>query len=459
MSTYKVIQDVEAEDKLVGPLTLRQFIYAAVAAVSLYISFILITKHAAFLLGITGPIALISGFFAFPWKGEQPTEIWALARIRFMILPRVRIWDQSGMKDLVKVNAPIRLETHFTNGLSQSEVKSRLRTLADTIDSRGWAIKNADGKIYNQPNPLVGQNSDRLVNPDGMPREVSNIEMPASDMMDDQGTVAQQFDSMLNKSNQAHRERVIEEISQAQHGQLPAPVTASVEGPLLATAPPPNVITPTSKTPVGADGVTPAGTIPAVDPTLLVGLQPANGQLSQVPPNDFSYAQSNQDAASGQANDYWFLNGPAYPGSAHQSSNVVAPGTNTQDLPAAIAGEPTAEEKALAEKLKAQHETTQQISYGHLHIIQPLSVPGGKGQPAPSNQPNQGLIDYTGSQSQVHGAQAPVPEPPKQPKVTRQPDPAILELANNDDLDIATIARQANKQLRKSPDEIEIHLH
>ena len=31
MATYKVIQDIEAEDKLIGPLTLRQFIYAGYA--------------------------------------------------------------------------------------------------------------------------------------------------------------------------------------------------------------------------------------------------------------------------------------------------------------------------------------------------------------------------------------------------------------------------------------------
>ncbi len=30
MATYKVLQDIEAEDKLLGPLTLKQFIFAVV---------------------------------------------------------------------------------------------------------------------------------------------------------------------------------------------------------------------------------------------------------------------------------------------------------------------------------------------------------------------------------------------------------------------------------------------
>jgi hypothetical protein len=43
--------------------------------------------------------------------------------------------------------------------------------------------------------------------------------------------------------------------------------------------------------------------------------------------------------------------------------------------------------------------------------------------------------------------------------VTHQTDPAILRYAGNDDLDVATIARQANREIRKSPDEVEIQLH
>ena len=39
MAQYKVIQDIEAEDKLLGPLTLRQFIYAAITVVLGFIAY------------------------------------------------------------------------------------------------------------------------------------------------------------------------------------------------------------------------------------------------------------------------------------------------------------------------------------------------------------------------------------------------------------------------------------
>src|SRR5205085_1456504 len=102
----KVLQDIEAEDKLVGPLSLRQLIYACVAAASLYICFLAYSRGAAFMIVFFLPIAAGCGFFAFPWKGEQPTEIWALARLRFMVKPRTRIWNQDGMKDVVTITAP-----------------------------------------------------------------------------------------------------------------------------------------------------------------------------------------------------------------------------------------------------------------------------------------------------------------------------------------------------------------
>ena len=144
MAAYKVIQDVEAEDKLLGPLTLRQFIYAGAAAIMLYLSYFAATHHASLLLTVFLPFAAVLAFFAFPWGRDQPTEIWALAKIRFLLKPRRRIWDQSGVKDLVSVTAPKQVQTNYTNGLSQTEVHSRLHALADTIDSRGWAIKNAN---------------------------------------------------------------------------------------------------------------------------------------------------------------------------------------------------------------------------------------------------------------------------------------------------------------------------
>ena len=153
MATYKVIQDIEAEDHILGPLTLRQFIYALVTIFFGYLSFVVIDKHVFFMLLFFVPPGVLFGFLAFPFGRDQPNEVWALARLRFILKPRRRLWNQSGAKELVSVTAPKREGRQLTNGLTKAEVNNRLQALALMIDSRGWAIKN----LATKPNPTQAQ--------------------------------------------------------------------------------------------------------------------------------------------------------------------------------------------------------------------------------------------------------------------------------------------------------------
>ncbi len=348
MSSYKVLQDIEAEDKLLGPLTLRQFIYALVSVFFLYLCFVVATKGAPVLLAVFFPPALFTGFFAFPFMKDQPTEVWALAKIRFLFKPRKRIWDQSGVKELVTITVPKKIERILTDGLSQNEVASRLGALASTLDSRGWAIKNVNVNVYSQP-VFAGMNagSDRLIDLSSLPQQVPNYDIQASDdILDEQSNaVAQQFDQMINASSQARREQMI-------------------------------------------------------------------NQLNGLVPSDQSAAP--QTASS----NAWFMNQAAATIQTDQStfgaSPVVVPGStagqSTQDA--------TSEEEALAERIKATKES-EQVYSSHLRTIEPideskieLEMPAAQQAQAPSPT----------------GAQA-----------------AILSLANNNDLNVATIARQANR--------------
>ena len=215
MATYKVIQDIEAEDHILGPLSLRQFIYGLVAAFCFYMSFIGIAKHFWPLTAMFLPVGLFAGFFAFPFGKDQPTEVWALAKIRFMFKPRRRIWDQSGVKQLVSITAPKRVEKTYTNGLSQIEVKSRLSALANTIDSRGWAVKNVNVNLYGQPSVLATMASDRLIDPSSIPQQVPDFDVQATDdMLDEQSNpVAQQFNQMMTAAAEEHRQQIVNQLN------------------------------------------------------------------------------------------------------------------------------------------------------------------------------------------------------------------------------------------------------
>jgi hypothetical protein len=353
VATYKLIQDIEAEDKILGPLTLRQFIFALITAFFLYIDFICVAKGVPFLLVLFLPPALFFGFFAFPFGRDQPTELWALAKLNFWFKPRKRLWNQSGVKELVTITVPKKIEHVYTNGLSQNEVQSRLKVLANTIDSRGWAVKNVNAAM--SPMPVVGD-SDRLIDISGWPeqREVPNYQLNASDDILDaeNNPIAQQFDSLIDRSNQERRTQLISQLNAA---------------------------------PVAPATVTPVATVP---------------------------------------DQYWFMN--------QTQAAPAGPATS-------VVAEDTATDAQLSSQLKAR-ASSKHVSYGNLRTLQPLGASAGS-SPVPAAGP-------IGSPTNTYGA------------VTAPGDPAILSLSKNNDLNVATLAREARKQKGdKAQDEVVISLH
>lgn len=162
MATYKVIQDIEAEDKFIGPFTLKQFVFAAIGGVFSYLCFFVTVRGGWFVAIIFAPAALFGFFMAIPWSKDQPTDLWVLAKIRFKIKPKKRVWNQMGKQELVTITAPKKIEKVFTKDLSETEVESRLKALADTMNTRGWSVKhvskfdlaNADASNRLLPTPI-----------------------------------------------------------------------------------------------------------------------------------------------------------------------------------------------------------------------------------------------------------------------------------------------------------------
>jgi hypothetical protein len=215
MAVYKVIQDVEAEDKLLGPLTLKGFIYAVIAVTCAYINFRLLLIGSPIkwaLLPVFLIPMLLFGVLASPLGKEQPTEVWLLSRLRFFLKPRLRTWDQEGLEQHVTITVPKKLDEHLTKDLSQTEVKSRLKTLASTLDTRGWAIKNVDLNLnVAAPEDTLGVvASDRLVQDAGYAQTADVVDIhPADDIMDEQSNpTAQKFAAMMETADTERKQQV-----------------------------------------------------------------------------------------------------------------------------------------------------------------------------------------------------------------------------------------------------------
>src|SRR5690606_23917841 len=118
-----------------------------------------------------------------------------LAKIRFALKPRRRIWNQDGIQELVTITVPKVIEKVLTKDFSQTEVESRLQALANTIDSRGWAIKNVSVNMYAQPMFGATNDSQRLMQIDATAQNTSDDMNASEDMLDEQNNpTAQKLD-------------------------------------------------------------------------------------------------------------------------------------------------------------------------------------------------------------------------------------------------------------------------
>lgn len=242
MATYKVIQDIEAEDKFVGPLTLKQFIFAATGVLCAYLSFFAVIKGAFFMLIFLLPPAILGFFLAIPWSKDQPTEVWVLAKLRFRLKPRQRIWNQDGIQELVTITAPKKPEHLYTNNMSQGEVRSRLKALADTIDTRGWAVKHAGAAQTINPG-IFGQ-SDRLVEADILPQQVASLVDDTPDPMDEKDSpAASTFSKMMRDSQEERKAEALQAMEEARKPKAAAvpsrPITSPAQQHLSQPQPSP----------------------------------------------------------------------------------------------------------------------------------------------------------------------------------------------------------------------------
>ena len=80
MATYKVIQDIEADDKLFGPLSLKQFIFAGTALGISFLAFVVASNTVIYAAIPFIPFILVPAILAAPLGRDQPTEIWLAAQ-------------------------------------------------------------------------------------------------------------------------------------------------------------------------------------------------------------------------------------------------------------------------------------------------------------------------------------------------------------------------------------------
>lgn len=216
MATYKVPQDVEAEDKLLGPFSLKQFIFILMFFGTGWVAFLL-AQIALPIALVTLPFLIAFGTLGFVQRKDQPVEVYLSALIRFYMKPHRRVWDQEGYDQRVVITAPKVIEVQRARDISQTEVSTQLNSLARLMDSRGWAAKGIDTAP-----------SDRLVT-----MQATTPEDEEPDIMDEQADVAQKFNDLLKQQQEQKRQEVIERMRNPQ----PEPETPAFTQPTVSGVP------------------------------------------------------------------------------------------------------------------------------------------------------------------------------------------------------------------------------
>ena len=220
MAEHKVPQDVEADDKLIGPFSFRQFIYLIIAFGGCVMAFFL-SQASPVLAIIPAPMVLFFGVLALPLRKDQPMEVYLAALIKYYFGgSRVRIWAADGEEPNVTISAPETVEDPKTKELAADEVSRRLSFLANITDTQGWSTRGFSASM-NQTN---------------LNDDYASAAQDAYDVMDDSNTV--QVDNMLTKSAQDVRSRAMAKMREASQLTNTTPQTAPVyTQPVQSSAP------------------------------------------------------------------------------------------------------------------------------------------------------------------------------------------------------------------------------
>jgi len=135
MQQFVVPQFIDVEDKIIGPITTRQFVVILGGAILIAVSYKLFDFSLFITFGLL--VLIITGVFAFLRINGRPFHYFVLSLLQTLRRPRLRVWrnglllvDDYGVEDnpFTSVNSVVS-DKHYTT--------SRLAELSLIVDTKG----------------------------------------------------------------------------------------------------------------------------------------------------------------------------------------------------------------------------------------------------------------------------------------------------------------------------------
>ena len=153
----KIPQNVLIEDKLVGPLTLKQFLYLLGGGSIIFIAYQYYAKFYLYLIEFV-LISLVAAFltiaFAFAKVNGRPFSIFVQNLFKFIFVPKVRSWHKEPRHYVkaIKIKADdiktTKEELHERK--KPGEFKTQIEKLANILDTGGRINENDADAITTQ---------------------------------------------------------------------------------------------------------------------------------------------------------------------------------------------------------------------------------------------------------------------------------------------------------------------
>ncbi len=165
MGQYKVPQNVEAEDKIMGPLTLKQFIYCVIGVGWAMLCFFLFRSFIPLMIVVAAPVTILFLLLGLYQRDGQNFEQYLVALVGFFSQSRQRLWTKEPIVESFKVE-PVKVTEEQTQR-DPVQVRSQLDKLATLVDARGWAEQHDEQGVLQADQSLTSSlDTDRLVMPE-----------------------------------------------------------------------------------------------------------------------------------------------------------------------------------------------------------------------------------------------------------------------------------------------------
>ena len=144
---FKVPQNVQREDKIVGPLTLKQLIICGVGFGVAYTIYVSLGKQYEWITWVppVGIVSIITLLFAFVRPLDLDFTRFLSVYLQFLLLPQRRFWVQGSAEVVLSM---------YTTTKTQSNTEKKAEAKADQMSNKAKKLEELS-KILNsqKPNP------------------------------------------------------------------------------------------------------------------------------------------------------------------------------------------------------------------------------------------------------------------------------------------------------------------